>query len=104
MAGAAIRAEARRLVIRSVRLCVGLDVTRDAVGRKPSELAHGCSLMAGVAFQDGVCADQREAVKVLARLLYRYLPALHRVALFAVRSKLSLVDIGVAVCALRTDV
>lgn len=60
--------------------------------------------MTGIALQNRVRPNQREAVEVLARLLYRYLPAFHCVALFAIRSKLPLVNIGVAIGALGSNI
>ncbi len=60
--------------------------------------------MTGIALQDGVRPNQREAVKVLARLLYRDLPTSYRVALFAIRCKLALVNIGVAIRALGPNI
>ena len=60
--------------------------------------------MTGITFQGGVCSDQRKTIEVFARLLNRYLPPLHGVALFAIHSKLPLVNIGMAVRALRPDI
>lgn len=104
MASPAIGAESRRFMAGSCCLRVGLGVARETVGREAPELSYRCSLVARIALQDGVRPNQREPVEVLARLLYRHLPALHRVALFAIRSKLPLVNIGVAIRALRSGI
>lgn len=53
--------------------------------------------MTGIAIQRRMCSHQRESVLVLLNLLYRDLPSLHRVALFAIGSQLTAVDIGVAI-------
>jgi hypothetical protein len=60
--------------------------------------------MTGIAVYGGVGADQREPVEVLINLLHRNMPAPNRVALLAVRAHLALVDVGVAVGALRPDI
>ena len=54
------------------------------------ELSGRCALMAGVALQCGMCAEQREPILVLLDLLYCHLPSLDRVALFTISSKLAL--------------
>src|ERR1700756_3529878 len=79
-------------------------VAGEALGRKPLELAYGSALMTGIAIHRRVRADQREPVEVLINLLNRNMPAPDRVALLAVRPHLALVDVGVAVCALRTHI
>jgi len=60
--------------------------------------------MTGIAVYGGMGADQREPVEVLINLLNRNMPAPDRVALLAVRPHLPLVDVGVAVGALRPDI
>src|SRR5260370_14969691 len=55
--------------------------------------------MTSVAGQSGVSADQREPVLVLLDVLDGNLPSLDRMAVLAVGSELSAVDIGVAVSA-----
>ena len=60
--------------------------------------------MTGIAVYGGMSADQREAIEVLVDLLHGNMPAPNRVALLAVRAHLALVDVGVAVGALRPDI
>lgn len=60
--------------------------------------------MALVAIERGVRADQREPVQVLVDLLNGDIPAFDRVALLAVCPHLPLVDVGVAIRALRAHV
>ena len=59
--------------------------------------------MAGVAINGGMRAGQRKTTIVLLYLLHRNLPSTNRVALLAVRSELSLVDVGVAILAALAD-
>ena len=68
-----------------------------AGGRQTLELSHRRALVAGVAIYGGVRPDQREAVEVLIDLLNGDIPALHGMALLAVRTHLALVEVGVAV-------
>ena len=60
--------------------------------------------MALVTIECCVRADQREAVQVLIDLLDRNIPALDRVALFAVGAHLPLVDVSMAIRTLRSHV
>ena len=76
----------------------------EARGRQSLELPYGGALMTGIAIDGGVRADQREAVEVLIDLLNRNIPAPGRVALLAIGAHLALVDVGVAVGALRTHI
>src|SRR5690242_9493948 len=48
-------------------------------------------------------SDQREAVLMLLDFAHRHAPSIHGMALLAGRPKLAPVDVGMAVCALRTD-
>ena len=57
--------------------------------------------MAIGAIEQGVNAQQREAVHVLLQFLRMNLPAFHGVALLAVRAKLPAMNIGVAILAMR---
>jgi len=79
-------------------------VAGEALGRKPLELAHGSALMTGIAIHRRVRADQREAIEVLVDLLHGNMPAPHRVALFAIGAHLALMNVRVAVGALRPDI
>lgn len=49
-------------------------------------------------------AKQGKTILVLLDLLHRYLPSLDRVALFAVGSKLALVNVGMAIGAFLTHI
>jgi len=71
---------------------------------QPLELPSRCAFVAGVTFQGGMCAEQREAILVLLDLLYCHLPSLDRVALCTIGSKLALMNVGVAVGAFLTHV
>jgi len=51
-----------------------------------------------------MCAKQREAILVLLHLLHSNLPSLHRMTLFATRTKLALVYICMAISASLTYV
>ena len=85
----------RRLVIRGV---AGVAVR-----------GHGLELAVGRAFVTGVTIDGRmrtgewEAIVVLLNLLDRHLPSPDRVALFAVRSELALVNVRMAILAALAD-
>ena len=76
----------------------------EAGGRQTLELAHRSALMTGIAVDGGVRADQREPIQVLVDLLHGNIPAPDRVALLAIGAHLALVDVGVAVGALRTHI
>lgn len=60
--------------------------------------------MAVIALQGRMGADKREAVQVVADGLDIHLPAVHGVAVLARCSKLSAMDVSVAIGALLTDV
>jgi hypothetical protein len=68
------------------------------------ELAHRRTLMAVFALHRRVCSEQREAILVILHLLHSHVPALHGVALRAVRAHFSLVHVGVAVLAILSHV
>jgi hypothetical protein len=72
--------------------------------RKALELANGSTLVTGIAVHGGMRAGQWEAIHVLIDLLDGNIPALHSVALLAVGAHLALVDIRVAIRALRADI
>lgn len=75
-----------------------------ALCRQALELAHGGALVTRVAIDRGMRANQRKAVQVLIDLLNGNMPALYGMALFAIGAHLPLVNVGVAVGALRTDI
>ena len=76
----------------------------DTRRRQPRELAGCSSLVAVVTEQGGMRPHEREAVVVPSHGLYRGLPALDGVAIFASDPKLAAMNVGVAVCALITDI
>jgi hypothetical protein len=86
-------------VIDANGLCIDevLLMARVAGGREALELSDSSALVAGIAIQRGVRADQRETIDVLVDLLYSYVPTPHVMTLFAVRAHLPFVNIGVAV-------
>lgn len=59
--------------------------------------------MAVFALQQSVSANQREAILMIADLADGNMPALHRVATCAIRSKLTTMNIRVTVRALRSN-
>ena len=66
--------------------------------------AVGLVLVACVAIYRSVCPGQGKAVIVLLNILDRHLPPAHAVALLAIRTELTFVNIGVAVLTVRADV
>jgi hypothetical protein len=60
--------------------------------------------MTAVALQQRVRSHQRKSIEVLLDVLHRNSPASHVVAVFAVRSELPAVNIGVAIRAFRAGV
>ena len=91
-------------VIRIGRVFVVGRMARITVRRHGLKLAVGCTLVAGIAGDGCMRANEREAVVMLLNLLDRNLPASNRVALFAVGSQLTPMDIGVAILTALTDV
>lgn len=81
-----------------------LGVARIALCRKSLELPHRGALVARGTIQGRMRTHQGKAVLVLVDLLHRDLPSLDRVALFAGRAKLTLVDIGMAIGAFLSHV
>ena len=84
MALLAAGGEPRRCVIGRRRLLIRRRVARVALERKPLKLADGRALVAAVALQRGMPADQGKAVLVIPHGLNRDLPPLHVVATFAI--------------------
>ena len=60
--------------------------------------------MTGVAVDGGVRSDEREPVQMLVDLLDGNMPPLHAMALLAVRAHLPLVNVSMAVRALRPHI
>ena len=93
---------------RSVRRIRGalpvFQVARIAGRRKSQELPRRRLLVALLARHGGVRAKQWKAILVILHLLYRDIPALHRVALLAIRSHLPPVNVRVAIRAILPHV
>ncbi len=104
VAGIARCRKAQRRVARIVRLLKICQMARRASGRQALKLAHSGGFVARFTFDHGVGADQRETVRVIPHGLDRNLPSAHCVALGTVGTHLTAVNIGVAVCAVLTDV
>ena len=68
------------------------------------EFAGGQSLVAGIAVYGSVRPSQREAVVMLLNLLDGDIPSTDRVALLAVRSQLPIVNVGVTILAVLSNV
>lgn len=79
-------------------------MARVAGGRKALELSDRSARVALIAVNSGVRANKREAVQVLIDLLHRNVPSLDGMALLAIRAHLALVNVGVAIGALFTNV
>lgn len=89
---------------RCVRLLVGVLVTGVALDGESLELPNRLALMAVRTVQSGVPTNKREPVVVLSHLLKNDAPALDSVALFAVRSHLSAMDVGMAIRAVGSGI
>ena len=72
-------------------------VTGITLSRQPLKLSCSGPLVTGVAVQSGMGAEQGEAILVLLDLLHRHPPSLDRMALRAIGSKLTLMNVGVTV-------
>lgn len=72
-------------------------VAGEALERESLKLANGGALVAAVALQRGVSADQRKPVLVIPDSLKRDLPALHGMAPLTICAHLTVVNIGVAI-------
>lgn len=96
--------ETRSRVIGIAGLLELRPMAAQTVGGEPLELAHRGVLVAAVALQQRVRSHQRKTVEVLLDVLHRNSPPFHVVAVFAVRSKLAAVNVGVAVRAFRAGI
>jgi hypothetical protein len=72
--------------------------------RKDAILPPNNRLMTSLAFHGGVGADQGKKIGMVSYLLPRGEPALHNMALGAIRAKLAQMNIGVAIGAILADV
>lgn len=90
-----------------VRIRGGLEVRRVtgiALRGHRLKLPSRSALMAGIAIHCRMRSSQRKAVVVLLNLLNRYLPSSHGMTLFAVRSELAFVNVGVTVLTALTNI
>src|SRR6266436_3024412 len=85
-------------------LLIGGGVAGIALERESLELTNCGALVATVARQRCVPADQRKPVLMIPNSLKRDLPALRGMAPFAIGTQLPTVDIGVAVSALCASI
>jgi len=96
--------ETRSCVIRIAGLLELCRMTAQTIGGESLELAYGSVLVAAVALQQRVRSHQRKAIEVLLYVLHRNSPPFHVVAVFAARSKLAPVNVGVAIRAFHAGV
>jgi hypothetical protein len=81
-----------------------LQVARSASRRESDELSDRGALVAHIALHRCVRADQRKSVEVILNRLHRNIPAQRRVTLCAVRAKLALVNVRVAIRAILAHI
>ena len=86
-------------VVGRCRLLIGCGVAGITLERESLELSNRGALVAAVARQRCVPADQGKAVLMIPHSLKRDLPALHAMAPLTIGTHLPTVDIGVAVSA-----
>lgn len=96
--------EARGQMVRIGRTLKFAGVTGVAVRRHRFELAVSRSFVARVAVHGCMSAGQRETVGMLLYLLDRDLPSANGMTLFAIGSKLTFVNVGVAILTALSDV
>ncbi len=104
--GVALLAGGRKLQGAVVRSGLGiiLGVASDALCRQPLELADRQSLVTFVAGNRRMRADQGKTILVILHVLDGDLPSSHRVAVLTLGSQLPLVNIRMAVGALRAHI
>ena len=100
----ATQRDSRRLVVEGLGLPVVLQVAGDAIRAQTRVLCAGCVPVTGFALRGRVRAQQRKPVLMRSDLLDRALPALHRMALFALGAEFAAMDVGVTVRAFRPDI
>lgn len=100
----ALRGKAQCHVARAGGLLEILQVTTDTIRRESQELPHRCALVAIVALQCGVRANEGEPVLMILDLADPYPPPLHRMALLARRTELPPVNVSVAVGAFHAHI
>jgi hypothetical protein len=103
MAGIAVQRETQGLMIWICCLSKFLLVACRTI-RKNAILAAHHGLVAPFAFDSGVRSDQRKKIVVVADLRLGCEPALHHVALGAIRSELAQMDIRMAIVAILANI
>jgi len=88
-------------MIQNRRLKIAL-MTGIAGGRKSLKLPHGGILVTCVALHQGVCADQRKPILMVANRVDGNLPTFYAVALFAIGAELAAMNVRMAVGAAGT--
>ena len=104
VAGFAGRGEIQRFVVNHARrVQVIHHVAGSAVRAQAGELPHGGIRVARNAVQRRMRPQERKAILVVLHVLNRDAPALHRVAFLAAASKLSAVQVRMAIHAFRSN-
>lgn len=75
-----------------------------ALCREPLELSRSCTLVAGLAIDRRMSADEWKAILMIPDRRHRNLPAFDRVTRFAIGAKLAAMDVRVAVSALLANI
>ena len=79
-------------------------MARKARRRHRLEFAVRAAFVASVAVDRSMGSRERESIVMLLHVLHRDLPSTHGVALLAISSQLTLVDVGVTVLATLTHI
>ena len=90
-------------VIRIRSFLIVLQMAGDASRRQALELSDRGALVAILALHCRVSAQERKTILVISYFLDRSIPALDRVTLRAVRTHLSLVNVGVTILTMLAD-
>jgi hypothetical protein len=91
--------------MRRVRRLLPIRQVAGRAGRRKPQIISDCGvLMTFLAFHYGVRAEERESVEVLLNRLDRRPPSENRMALSAVRAKLSAMNVGVTIGAILANV
>lgn len=104
MALLALSGEPRGDVVRRVGLLVSVLVAGIALDRKSLELPNRFALVAVGTIQPSMSSRQGKPVIVLLHSLQDNAPTLHRVTLFAVRTHLTAMDVGMAIGTVRSRI
>jgi hypothetical protein len=97
MAGFARGREIRARMIWIRRLLIVLQVAGDALRGEALKYANRGALVACLAFHGGMRPEERKPVLVILHLLNGYVPSAHRMALCAVGSELTSMNVCVAI-------